>query len=71
MNKFNLLDHMIKIHQNFLKENPDVECMCVADSLAVGNYHNREQFLFLYRFSKIWEKVEEREIKRRRNEKII
>ena len=49
--KFNLFDFMIEIHQNFLKQNPDVECMCVLDSLAVGNYNNRQQYLFLKRFS--------------------
>ena len=60
--KFNLFDFMIEIHQNFLKENPDVECMCVLDSLAVGNYNNRQQYLFLKRFSEVWEKVEQREL---------
>tara|TARA_R100001015_G_C4446213_1_gene38004 strand:- start:257 stop:463 length:207 start_codon:yes stop_codon:yes gene_type:complete len=64
--KFNLFDFMIEIHQNFIKENPDVESMCVLDSLAVGNYNNREQFLFLWRFSKIWEKVEQRELNRKK-----
>ena len=62
--KFNLLNYMIDIHKNFLKENPDVEPMCVLDSLAVGNYNNRKQYLFLSRFSDIWERVEQRSIKR-------
>ena len=47
--KFNLLNHMIDIHQNFLKDNKDVKPMCVLDSLAVGNYNNRKQYLFLQR----------------------
>lgn len=64
MKKFDLLNYMIDIHKNFLKENPDVEQMCVLDSLAVGNYNNRKQYLFLSRFSDIWERVEQREVKR-------
>ena len=64
--KFNLFDFMIEIHQNFIKENPDVESMCVLDSLAVGNYNNRKQYLFLWRFSKIWEKVEQRELNKKK-----
>ena len=63
--KFNLFDFMIEIHENFIKENPDVESMCVLDSLAVGNYNNRKQYLFLCRFSKIWEKVEQRELNKK------
>jgi len=62
--KFNLLNHMIDIHQNFLKDNKEVEPMCVLDSLAVGNYNNRNQYLFLQRFSNIWERVEQREVNR-------
>jgi hypothetical protein len=67
--QFNLFDYMIDIHKNFLRENPDVESMCVLDSLAVGNYNNRKQYLFLKRFSDIWEKVEEREYKKHLKEK--
>ena len=63
-NKFNLLNYMIDIHQKFLKDNKDVEPMCVLDSLAVGNYNNTKQYLFLQRFSNIWERVEQREVER-------
>lgn len=62
--KFDLLNYMIDIHKNFLKENPDVEPMCALDSLAVGNYNNRKQYLFLSRFSDIWERVEQRSVRR-------
>ena len=69
--KFNLLNYMIDIHQNFLRENPDVESMCVLESLMVGNYNNAKQYLFLKRFSDIWEKVEERESQKYLKEKTI
>ena len=61
MKKFSLFNYMSDILHNFYEKN-DLEHMCALDSLAVGNYNNRQQYLFLKRFSKVWEKVEQREL---------
>ena len=54
---------MCDILHNFYEEN-NLEHMCALDSLAVGNYKNTKQYLFLQRFSKVWDKVEQREVNR-------
>ena len=54
---------MCDILYNFYEEN-NLEHMCALDSLAVGNYNNTKQYLFLQRFSKVWEQVEQREVNR-------
>jgi len=67
MKKFKI--HMIEKHYAcFEVEAEDIETakdkhMCALDSLAVGNYNNTKQYLFLKRFCNLWEKVEEREVK--------
>ena len=58
--EFSLFNYMCDILYNFYEEN-DLEHMCALDSLAVGNYNNTKQYLFLKRFCDVWEKVEERE----------
>ena len=63
MKKFSLFNFMCDILYNFYEEN-NLEHMCALDSLAVGNYKNTKQYLFLQRFSKVWDKVEQREVNR-------
>ena len=71
MNKFNLLDHMIDIADNFWDKNPELKPVCMQESIETGNYHNRQQYLFMYRFVQIWEKVQERQIKNNRIKNIL
>jgi len=63
MKKFSLFNYMSDILYNFYEEN-DLEHMCALDSLAVGNYNNTKQYLFLQRFCKVWEQVEQRKVNR-------
>ena len=63
MKKFSLFNYMSDILHNFYEKN-DLEHMCALDSLAVGNYNTTKQYLFLQRFTKVWEQVEEREVNR-------
>lgn len=61
--KFNLFDYMGDILFNFYEKNGLEHC-CALESRICGNYNNREQYLFLLRFSEVWEKVEQRESKK-------
>ena len=63
MKKFSLFNYMSDILHNFYEKN-DLEHMWALDSLAVGNYNNTKEYLFLQRFSKVWEQVEQREVNR-------
>lgn len=54
---------MCDILYNFYERN-DLEHMCALDSLAVGNYKNSKHYIFLQRFGDVWERVEQREVKR-------
>ncbi len=65
MSKFNLFDYMGVILNNFYRTN-DLEHCCALESLIGGNYKTEEQMIFLMRFSRVWELVEERESKKRR-----
>lgn len=59
--KFTLCNYMCDILYDFYEKN-QLEHLCALDSLAVGNYNNTKQYLFLKRFSDIWERVEQREV---------
>ena len=59
--KFTLFNYMCDILYDFYEKN-ELEHLCALDSLAVGNYNNTKQYLFLKRFSNIWERVEQREV---------
>ncbi len=61
--EFSLLNYMCDILYNFYERN-DLEHMCALDSLAVGNYKNSKHYIFLQRFGDVWERVEQREVKR-------
>ncbi len=63
MSKFDLFDYMGVILHHFYSTN-ELEHLCALDSLAVGNYKNYKQYLFLKRFCNVWERVEERESKK-------
>tara|TARA_Y100000114_G_scaffold45232_1_gene40876 strand:- start:143 stop:346 length:204 start_codon:yes stop_codon:yes gene_type:complete len=65
MSKFNLFDYMGDILNHFYSIN-DLEHCCALESLIGGNYKTEEQMIFLMRFSRVWELVEERESKKRR-----
>lgn len=58
-NKFDLMDTMTDALDNFYEKN-DLEHLCALDSQIVGNYKTPEQREWLERFTKIWEKLEER-----------
>ena len=58
-NKFDLIDTMADALNNFYEKN-DLEHLCALDSQIVGNYKTPEQREWLERFTKIWEKLEER-----------
>mgnify|MGYP003628342607 CR=1 FL=1 len=57
--KFDLMDTMTDALDNFYEKN-DLEHLCALDSQIVGNYKTPEQREWLERFTKIWEKLEER-----------
>ena len=57
--KFDLMDTMADALNNFYEKN-DLEHLCALDSQIVGNYKTPEQREWLERFTKIWEKLEER-----------
>ena len=57
--KFDLMDTMADALDNFYEKN-DLEHLCALDSQIVGNYKKPEQREWLERFTKIWEKLEER-----------
>jgi len=61
--EFSLLNYMCDILYDFYERN-DLEHMCALDSLAVGNYKNSKHYIFLQRFSDIWERAEQREVTR-------
>tara|TARA_R100000781_G_C4034096_1_gene111623 strand:+ start:420 stop:629 length:210 start_codon:yes stop_codon:yes gene_type:complete len=63
MNKFDLMDYMSKILDNFYNKN-GLQNMCALDSQFCGNYNNQEQYEWLQRFSVVWEKLEDRYNKR-------
>ena len=58
--EFTLFDYMCEILHNFYEENNLKHC-CALDSIIGGNYKTQEQKEWLKRFSRIWEKIEERE----------
>ena len=58
-NKFDLMDTMADALDNFYEKN-DLEHLCALDSQIVGNYKTPEQREWLERFTKVWEKLEER-----------
>jgi hypothetical protein len=61
--EFSLLNYMCDILYDFYERN-DLEHMCALDSLAVGNYKDSKHYIFLQRFGDVWERVEQRSIKR-------
>jgi len=61
--KFTLFNYMCDILYDFYEKN-ELEHLCALDPLAVGNYNNTKQYLFLKRFCDIWERVEQREVQR-------
>lgn len=61
--EFSLLNYMCDILYDFYERN-DLEHMCALDSLAVGNYKDSKHYIFLQRFSDIWERAEQREVTR-------
>ena len=67
--EFSLLNYMCDIAFNFYEKN-NLEHLCVRESQLVGNYDTEEQLKWLQRFSKVWEKVEDREVERRENNAI-
>ena len=58
--KFSLFNYMCDILYNFYEKN-ELEHMCALESLWAGNYKTIEDYVFLKRFSNVWERVEERE----------
>ena len=61
--EFSLFNHMCDILNNFYTTN-NLEHCCALESLIGGNYNNEQQKEFLKRFGDVWERVEQREIKR-------
>jgi hypothetical protein len=54
---------MCDILYNFYKTNGLEHC-CALESLMGGNYKTEEQKEWLKRFGDVWDKVEQREVKR-------
>lgn len=54
---------MCDILYNFYEEN-DLEHCCALESIIGGNYNTEEQREWLERFSDIWERVEQREVRK-------
>jgi len=61
--EFSLLNYMCDILYDFYERN-DLEHCCALESLMGGNYNNEQQKEFLKRFGDVWERVEQREVKR-------
>ena len=61
--EFSLFNYMCDILYNFYERN-DLEHCCALESLMGGNYNNEQQKEFLKRFGDVWERVEQREVKR-------
>ena len=59
MDKFNLFNYMCDILNNFYEKNK-LEHVCALESIIGRNYKTQEQKEWLERFSRVWEKVEER-----------
>jgi len=61
--KFSLFNYMSDILNNFYNKN-NLEHCCALESLMGGNFNNEEQKQWLIRFGSIWDRVEQREVKR-------
>ena len=61
--EFSLFNYMCDILYNFYETN-GLEHGCALESLTGGNYNNEQQKEFLKRFGDVWERVEQREVKR-------
>jgi len=61
--EFSLFNYMCDILYDFYERN-DLEHCCALESLIGGNYNNEQQKEFLKRFGDVWERVEQRQIKR-------
>ena len=61
--EFSLFNYMCDILYDFYERN-DLEHCCALESLMGGNYNNEQQKEFLKRFGDVWERVEQRQIKR-------
>ena len=59
--EFTLFDYMCDILNDFYKKNKLEHC-CALESIIGGNYKTQDQKEWLERFSRVWEKVEQREI---------
>lgn len=59
--KFTLFNYMSDILYNFYEKNGLEHC-CALESQIGGNYKTQEQLEWLERFSRVWDKVENRQI---------
>lgn len=63
--QFSLFNYMCDILFEFYDKNGLEHC-CALESRIGGNFNTEEQKKWLERFSNVWDRVEQREIKKRR-----